>query len=263
MSVAEFTYTLPRTAFTSRERARGGDLLRAFQDVAVEAASMRGWPPPRMRAVGSVWIVRSITVEHVRETSFGERLRARSWVRRNRRSTLSTRELELHADDGLVARATQEWAHMGSDGPCRMPEAMERDLGIVDEGGVEFPPFDPATGPTFRFAFEVWEVWMDPVGHVNHPQYVDFADECVMRAVRQRGADPVKVVPVADSVMYRKQLVAGDRATVETRVVGSRGPDVVFSHRILGNDGQLAAEVTSARRGLDFDLGATLAGSLP
>ena len=30
-------------------------VLRAFQDVAVEAASQLGWPPPRMREVGSVF----------------------------------------------------------------------------------------------------------------------------------------------------------------------------------------------------------------
>jgi len=221
---------------------------RAFQDVAVEAATKRGWSPLQMRDVGSVWIVRSMTVVHHRETCFGEPLEGVSWVSRTRRGTFSTREVRLALGDELVASGTQEWAHLGLNGPCRMPEAMEFDLGVLEAVGIELPGFEERTGVSFEFDFEVWETWMDPVGHVNHPQYVDFCDENIARRMREAGLDPLALVPVAESATFRSQVIARERARVRTSVIGvTHSGAVVFDHRISTDTNDRNTDVRSIR----------------
>lgn len=251
-----FPYHFPRTAFSPRDAARAGDVWRAFQDVAVDAATARGWSPLRMRDVGSVWIVRSMTVVHHRETAFGEPLTGISWVKRTRRGTFSTREVRLESDGAGVASGTQEWAHLGVGGPCRMPDAMHADLGELDEGGIELPAFEERAGAGFEFEFDVWETWMDPVGHVNHPQYVDFCDEGLSRRLRAAGVDPLGLVPIAESATYRAQVVARERARVTSQVVGVTAEGaVVLDHRIGTEANPRTTDVRTVRTHRDDPVG--------
>lgn len=252
--VVRFPYALPRTAFSPREAARAGDVWRAFQDIAVEAATRRAWSPMRMREAGSLWVVRSMTVVHHHESLFGEPLEGISWVRRTRRGTLSTREVRLVDRHGPVASGTQEWAHLTPSGPGRMPEAMERDLGTHDEGGIELPdleaaPIDPVR--TFGFDFEVWETWSDPIGHVNHPQYVDFCDESLSRHMRERGLDPLELVPVAEKLTFRAEIRPRAKVSVRSALVAEL-PDgaLVFDHRIGTETTDRAADARTIRRAL-------------
>lgn len=249
--VVRFAYVLPRTAFSPREAARAGDVWRAFQDIAVEAATRRGWSPMRMRALGSVWVVRSMTVVHAHETLFGDPLEGSSWVRRTRRGMLSSREVRLLDANGTVASATQEWAHLGAAGLCRMPESMESDLGIHEEGGIELPAFASAEGASFGFDFDVWETWSDPVGHVNHPQYVDFCDESLSRRLRSAGVDPLELVPVAESVTFRSEVKPREHVRVRTSLVGLTDDGaLVFDHRIGTETVERAADARTIRRAL-------------
>lgn len=251
-AVVRFPYALPRTAFSPREAARAGDVWRAFQDIAVEAATRKGWSPMRMRASGSIWVVRSMTVLHAHETMFGEPLEGASWVRRTRRGMLSTREVRLYDSAGLVAAGSQEWAHLGVAGLCRMPQSMEDDLGLFDEGGVDLPSHTPKEGASFGFEFEVWETWSDPVGHVNHPQYVDFCDESVSRHMRERGVDPLVLVPVAETVTFRAELKPRDRVRVSSKLVGvTASGDLVFEHVIGTEATPRAADARTVRRTLN------------
>lgn len=248
--VVRFPYVLPRTAFSPRDAARAGDVWRAFQDVAVEGATQRGWSPIRMREVGSYWVVRAMTVVHDRETQFGEAIEGVSWVRRMRRGTLSTREVRLRNGGVDIARGSQEWAHLGAEGLTRMPPEMASDLGIHEEGGVELPDVVEAReGATFELGFEVWETWMDPLGHVNHPHYVDFCDESVSRFMRAKGLDPLSLVPVAESLTFRSQVVARERATVRSKVVGTTAEgDIVIDHLVSTDTTERATDARTIRR---------------
>jgi len=73
-----FPATLPRHAFSARNAARAGDLWRSLQEVAVEASTRVGWAPMRYRAEGSAFVMRTMTVDHVREARYGEALVART-----------------------------------------------------------------------------------------------------------------------------------------------------------------------------------------
>jgi acyl-CoA thioesterase FadM len=64
---------------------------------------------------------------------------------------------------------------------------------------------------------------MDPLGHTNHPRYVDWADEALSRSLFAAGIDPTGLVPIAERVRFR----AGARAIDTITVSGNRLGEVV------------------------------------
>lgn len=250
-----FPYALSRAAFSPRDAARAGDVWRAFQDVAVTAATLSGWTPRRFRDAKSAFVMRSMTVVHHREADFEEALVGESWVSRVRRETFCTREVRLSSDRGPFVSGTQEWAHLDLErGPSRMPPGMVDELGLVETNdSVSLPTHDGrGLGSTHELRFRTFHTWMDPLGHVNHPQYVDFCEEAIAQRLASVGLDPVLVAPVAESVSYRAAIVADELVTVTTRVEGrtARGA-VVFSHRIGTEREPRSADAITVRRLVD------------
>lgn len=294
--VWELPAHLPRHAFSARDAARAGDVWRAFQEVAVSASSMAGWPPRRFAEVGTAFVVRSMTVVHHRETWYGEPLRARTWVWRFRRDMMSSREVRLFADDeaagalltvpgtsildtdpdantdtisddeGLawqpdgIASGTQEWVHIDLEKrtPVRAPASVvEAFPAHGEDGPVELPMFASAEGKTHVLEFKPWHVDMDPLGHANHPAYVDWCDEATSRVMVEAGIDPLDLVPVAEQVVFRGGVHAGEQVRVETRPVGVTAEGALaLRHRIRKNDGERAADATTVRALLGGDAAA-------
>ncbi len=245
---------LPRHAFSPREQARAADLWRVLQDVAVEASSMVGWPPARYRAAGTAFVVRAATVVHHREAHYGESVEARTWVWRFVRGTLCTREIRLSVDGEPLLSASQQWAHVAYDGhrmrPEPAPEALRKAFEDTPlEPSVELPAIEgPASEQVHRFELRVWETWMDPLAHVNHPTYLGWAEEALARRLSEAGIDPARVVSVAERAIFHRGVVAGERVTVTTRRLGRVGGDAVaFEHRVLGADGQPAVRLRTVR----------------
>ncbi len=251
--IYRFPYALPRHAFSHRDAARAGDVWRAFQDIAVGAASRAGWPPGRFRDTGTAFVVRAMTVVHHRETSFGEPLDGASWVRSFRRDTLCTREVRLGGASGdPVASGTQEWVHVDGQGkPARAPREMAERFILHDEGGVALPDVrrDGDVPPAFRFSFEPWYVAMDPLNHVNHPAYVDFCDEAIARVVARAGIDPADVVSVAEKVTYYAPVTAREAVTVSTSLVGRTAEGEAVLEPVIDAAGREAcARAVTVRR---------------
>ena len=243
---------LPRSAFSPRERARAGDVWRAFQDLAVGDSIAAGWPPERYRDEGVSFVVRSMRAVHHRETRYGERLVGRSWPSRFRRGMLFRRECRLAGPDGApLASATQGWVHVGADlSPARASEALVAAFRPDErEPPIELPPHEPLSGGVeHTFELECWHTWMDPLGHVNHPAYVDWADEATSRAMIARGLDPVDLRPVAESARYRSGVRATERVTISTRVTGrTEGGAAVLRHDVSVGERE-AARVVTVRR---------------
>ena len=254
---------LPRHAVTPRQVARAGELWRLFQVAAVEASARKGWPPHRFLATGAAFIVANMTVVHEREASYGETVWGRSWLRDFRRQMMARREVCVLGEEGLIARASQQWVYVDAQvRPQRAPAELVDSFAV--HGG-EDPPlalpaferFEEARGPS-RFALSVWHTWMDPIGHVNHPVYVDWCDEAIAQVVGAAGLDAQAVVPVAERIRFRRGAVAGDQVVVLTEAIGrTEGGATVLRHRIEDPEGQPYADATTVRRLVD---GTDLAG---
>jgi acyl-CoA thioesterase FadM len=247
-----FPIHLPRHAFSVRDVARAGDVWRCFQEAAVEGSTRCGWPPTRYREVGSAFVVRAMTVVHHAEPHYGEPLEATTWVANFRRGVLTTREIRLSTPRGLMAAASQEWVHVTAGlRPVRAspdclkafsPEDVEATQGLP-----EWVPCDPS--PVFSFAFDLWHSWMDPLGHANHPMYLDWCDESLCRRMVQAGLKPEALQPVAETVSWKLGVEAPERILVNSQFVGlTPTQDAVFQHQILNGAGRVAATATTVRR---------------
>ncbi|MEM7135872.1 MAG: acyl-ACP thioesterase domain-containing protein [Myxococcota bacterium] len=257
--VWEFSVRLPRDAYTDRETARAGGVWRVCQDTATLASIASGWPPSRFRREGVFFIVYRMVVVHELEPAFGDALDATTWVSRLRRDMLSTREVRLRSEGTLVAAATQEWVHVDAD--TRKPKRAERSTAAafppVDvEPSAVLPSFEKRAGASTSFEFRMWESWADPLGHANHPDYIDWCDEGTSRYLRERGVEPSRLRAVAEQVTFKDSVLPGEAVLVRTEQVGLYGDDaVVLKHRIETERGT-AADATSIRRLADDRAGA-------
>jgi acyl-CoA thioesterase FadM len=252
--IFEFPLHLPRNAFSARDAARGGDIWRAFQDVALLGSTACGWPPSRYRADGIAFVVRAMTARHFREAHYGEQVTARTCISEFRRGLLITRQIELMGDGSPIAQATQEWAHVRlmGDGmrPARASEALQEAFQIDDRlSAATFPEFREANhARTHDFHFPCWHTWMDPLAHANHPAYVDWCDEAISVAMAKAGLDPLALQPVAERVKWRSGVEAPAEVQVRTRVMGLTAEgDVVCEHRIAAGEDPSAIALTVRR----------------
>ena len=252
----EFPIALPRHAFSARDAARAADLWRAFQEAAVTASSNAGWTPRRFAQAGTAFVVRRMTVRHHRETYYGESLAARTWVCRFRRDMISSREVRIHATgdkSDLVASATQEWVHIDLNRrtPVRAPESVTEAFPEHVEGeAVALPDYGsrPVSGRHETIHLRPFYVAMDPLNHVNHPDYVDWCDEVVSRVLAEAGIDPLALSPVAEEVVFRSGVNAREETRVETRPIGLTAEGhLALRHRIRKGD-ERAADATTVRR---------------
>lgn len=244
---------LQRNAFSPRLVARAADVWRAMQDVVVDESTAVGWAPERYAREGTMFVVRSMAVQHSREVHINEPLVGRTWVSRARREILFTRQVRVLGGQALIAAATQEWAYLSRDlSPTKPGPELYAAFAIEGElASVELPdPMEKVSGAVHQFSFRTWHTWMDPFGHVNHPDYVEFCDEAVSQRLAQAGLDAQKLVPVAEEVNFKAAIGAGAQVDVETRLIGLREGVAITSHRILVA-GRLCATATLHRRYLD------------
>ncbi|MDP2309521.1 MAG: hotdog domain-containing protein, partial [Pseudomonadota bacterium] len=249
--VAMYPVRIPRHACSPRDRARAGDLWRLVQEATILQSVEAGWPPSRYRDVGSGFVVREMTGLHDREAEYGEDLIAFTRVVESRRELLMRRESGIVG----VLRGSVEWVHVGAQGgPARAPRAL-----------VDAFPVEPATAPVAlpvwdevehvplpELVIRPWWTEMDPMGHVNHPRYVDWADEAVSAWLAERGHDPLGLVPVAERVRFRTAAKAGDDVVVRGALVGrlpERGAAVI--HLRMRRGEELVCDVVLVRAHLD------------
>ena len=236
---------IPRHACSPRDTARAGDLWRLVQEVAVHDSESCGWPPSRYRTLGTGFVVREMVGIHHREARYGEALPAETWIAETRREMLMRRETRISD----VLSCSVEWVHIGREGgPERAPAELANAFPIRPSASTTLPPFTsiaPVELPSFELT--PWWTEMDPMGHTNHPRYVDWADEAISRWLVAEGRDALALVPVAERVRFRGSALAGEAIVVATRRVGEMGEAAVFEMRMTGPRG-LVCGVTLARR---------------
>ena len=222
-------------------------------------ASMEvGWTGQRFIDEQVGFIVSRMTLVHHRELAYGEPVDGRTWIRDWRRGTLSRREVRLSVSGAPIASATQQWVHValnpdqGGMTPARASESLLSSFPAmdIDEPMVSLPAVTaPVHAAPHVFVFDVWHTWMDPFAHVNHPVYVDWADEAIARQLVASGHDPQQLVPVAEQVRYKRGLTGGTSVMLETEIQGfTENGDVVLRHRVDTAGGEAAADVITVRR---------------
>jgi len=264
--INEVPLLLPREAASPRHVARASSVWRLFQEAAVQASSQQGWTPERYTAAGMGFVLARMVAVHHDELRYGLPLQARTWVRGFKRRTISEREIRLHTPDGLVASASQRWAHVSSAlKVCSATPEFAAAFPIVDVPGsppVSLPELAPAEGPEHAMALSCWYSWLDPFGHVNHPTYLEWCDEHTARLLAAAGVDPALLQPVAEQIHYRSGVSGGDPIAVRTRLVGvgEGGRVVGLRHEIVHPEtGAPYARAQTIRRLAD---GRELAGAL-
>jgi acyl-CoA thioesterase FadM len=218
-----------------------------LQDVAVEGSRLAGWSPDRFRKHDIAFVVRSQTVSHHREVRYGVPLEATTWVSTFRRGLITNREIRIRDPDGPVVSATQEWVHVKAGKPARAGAEVVDAFPIEEiEPSVQLPQWSPRDGPVFSASLSTWHVTMDPLGHANHPAYVDWCDEALARRWHENGQNPVNIVPVAERVTYRGGVVAPEIVDVSSQVVGTLvGAEVMETTLKVGD--RVAAKATTIR----------------
>jgi acyl-CoA thioesterase FadM len=244
---------LPVEAFSPRQVARPAAVWRLFQEAALQALVVAGWPPDRLRAAGRAFVAVDMTVLHHRELRWGEDLEVETWMREFRRGILARRELRLRSAGALVASATQRWALVRPTGDGYAPVAAPAELQAAFPPGPEpadpvtLPTFTPTTGEESVLNLRCWHTWMDTLGHANHPQYLDWVEEAVAERVAAASGDPQAVVPVGERIRWRVGATAGQPIQIETRPVGRAGDATVFRHTVKGSDGVVVAQASTVR----------------
>ncbi len=192
-----------------------------------------------------------MTVRHYREASYGETVRAQTWISQFQRGVVSVRQVRLGTDQGPLASASQKWVHVDANTlkPARAPAALvqafavrETDDQVVAPDGGSAP-----IGPEHTLSFSPWFTSMDPLDHTNHPVYVDWCDETLARALNEGGVWPGELVPVAERVHFKAAASAHDRVRVLTRPTGFEGGHMTFGHEIRGEDDRLFAKAVTVR----------------
>jgi len=251
MSLVAFELRLPRNAFNTRESARAGDIWRLLQGAAILGSTGQGWPLSRYTEEKCAFIMRRMTAVHHTRAIHGLELPTRTWVSTFRRGLFSNREIRVTQASEPLVSTTQEWVHVRQPDMAlvRASAALQEAFSIRDlDEPVKLPAFDDHPGGTpFEFAFDCWHMWMDPLGHANHPLYLDWCDESIHRRLAAAGLHADQLVNIAEQVTFKTGVVAPERVTITSQLVGITDDGVVLTHKIAGGDGRLCATATTIR----------------
>ena len=253
--VEELQLALSREAVSPRNVVRPAAVWRLFQEAAVQASSRRGWPPQRYAAEGVGFVLARMTVRHHAEVPDGDPVQARTWVRAFRRRIISEREVRLSLGGHLLASASQRWVHVSAALKLQpASDAFAQSIPVHDapnDPPVSLPELPAAEGRAHVLAFPCWHAWLDPLGHVNHPTYLEWCDEHTSRLLAAAGVPPHQLQPVAEQVHYRAGVRGGDRIRVQTSLMGTTadGTKVALRHEIEDpQDGRVYARAVTVRR---------------
>jgi len=133
-------YTLRHTIVEAEIDQQGHvnnvEYVKWMQQAAVEHSTAQGWPPQRYERIGSVWVVRSHTIEYLQPAFLGQSIEVETWVV-DFRKIQSRRKYKIvrPSDAALLATAETNWAFIGLEHhvPRRVPQELIDSFEVVDE----------------------------------------------------------------------------------------------------------------------------------
>ena len=249
-----FTLAAPRHACGPRDVVRAGELWRLVQEATVQDSAARGWPPSRYRAEQRAFVVRSLFGRHHAELPWGTPVLAETWVSTRGRAVVFERRTELRgaAADGAATpllSAEVGWAHLHGGRPSRAPTELIAALGHGREERLA-PVEVAADGPGERlFAWTFTPIFADtdPLGHVNHCRFVDWADEVIFQWLAARGVEPHGVRPCTDSLRFLAPSPPGSRLTAVLTRLAVLDDRACFGVRFTTDDDHAVVEAILER----------------
>ena len=177
------------------------------------------------------WVIRSIQARYYRPLRYGDIVELRTWVSDVRR-IYSHREydLRLATDGSPVLRGRAKWVYVNLDTlrPVRIPDEAEQAFqptGILDPLHIPLRSGqEVAAGGGSQTPHRVQHFEIDPAGHVNNANYLNWFEQAVVDYTAAQGvtetlrASGLVLRPVAHAVEYIQGAVADMAVHVETRV---------------------------------------------
>lgn len=203
--------------------------LRYMEQAAFDASAAVGYDEARYRQMGTLWLIRETDIEYLRSLVYGDSVEITTWVGDFRR-VRSRRFYEFHhVDSGeLIAKAATDWVYLDRTNgrPVSVPDEM---IAAFAPDGIEAEPRDkfPAAPPPPPGLYTMNRMveWrdIDGAGHVNNATYLNYMEECGIRAARHFGWDVEKmraqgfgVVARRHRIEYRQQAVLGEDLAIST-----------------------------------------------
>ena len=162
--------------------------LRYMAETAFDASSAAGYDMEKYERLGKTWLIRENQVEFLRPLRYGDTFEVKTWVADFRRvQSLRMYEFRLKGSEDLVARGQTNWIFLDlkTHRPATIPEELKTAFfpeGPPDKAPQREPFPTPPPPPPGAVTHKRQVAWsdLDPTGHVNNAQYLDFFQEAIM-----------------------------------------------------------------------------------
>lgn len=233
--------------------------LRYMEQAAIEASASLGYDDDRYRELGTLWLIRETDIEYLRPLTARDSVTISTWVGDFRR-VRSRRFYEFrHAETGeLVAKANTDWVYLdrASGRPVSVPDAMIAAFAPDQTEAAareRFPAAPPP--PPGMFTMNRVTEWrdIDAAGHVNNATYLNYMEECGIRAARAVGwemermrSEGFAIVARRHRIEYRQQAILGEALTISTYLSDVRRMSATRHYIITrADDGALLTQAQS------------------
>jgi acyl-CoA thioesterase FadM len=182
---SRWTTEVPYSGLSPQGTARLYRVAEWFQESAVDASRLGGYPPEKYEEMGASWFVQELEVVIDHPIRFGEQITVETWVSDLRRFR-THREYRAYDRNGrIVARGCADWLFLSYDHETRRvkprvpDEAMKAAFPRLDERVMVdqlelVVPESPAGVEMLR---RVRPTELDQHQHVNHTAYVAWIED--------------------------------------------------------------------------------------
>lgn len=241
--------------------------LRWMQETAMDASAAVGYDEAAYLGLGTLWLIRESQIEYLNALRYGDRIEVHTWVgdfRRVRsRRYYEVQRLADSAEPVLVARGFSDWVYLDrtTQRPVSIPPEMiaafrpysaldESDAQAVQRDPFPEPPPPPSGAHTWTHRVE-WRD-LDAAGHVNNATYLNFLEECGVRAAEALGWPMIRMKEENMAIMarshrieYLNQATLGDLLHVTTYLDEIRRSTAIRHYTIRRDDGTLVGRSRS------------------
>lgn len=253
--------------------------LRWMQETAMDASAAVGYDEAAYTRLGTLWLIRETQIEYLSALRYNDRIEVHTWVGDFRR-VRSRRHYEIvRIDDGVdpapVARGCSDWVYLdrATQRPLTVPLEMIaafRPYSALDEPGapVKRDPFpEPPPPPPGAYTWTHRVEWrdLDAAGHVNNATYLNYLEECGVRAAEALGWPMIRmrqenlaIMARSHRIEYLNPATLGDILHVTTYLDEIKRSTAVRHYRIARDDGTLIARSRSLFMFVNISTGALL-----